>query len=144
MPKLEYFLICESMSTDQETNRVSLFNVLEDLTVLGSEDAAQQQSYVTSSLMAVSCWNREPGDEDRDFQAALLIHAPGEKVTPFRMNFKMERPRQRLVFRFQGMPKLRPGELVFELQLDGEHIASHTVNVFSSPNAPSDTAESEA
>ena len=34
MPKLEYFLICESMSTDQETSRVSLFNVLDDLQVL--------------------------------------------------------------------------------------------------------------
>ncbi len=30
MPKLEYFLICESVSVDQDTNRLSLFNVLED------------------------------------------------------------------------------------------------------------------
>ena len=35
MPRLEYFIVCESISTDQETNRVSLFNVLEDLQVLG-------------------------------------------------------------------------------------------------------------
>jgi hypothetical protein len=34
MAKLEYFLICESMSTDRETNRVSLFNVLEDLQLI--------------------------------------------------------------------------------------------------------------
>ncbi len=69
MPKLEYFLICESTSTDQVTNRVSLFNVLENLQVLRAGAARQQQPSVAPFFEAVSCWNREPGDEERDFQA---------------------------------------------------------------------------
>lgn len=95
MPKLEYFLICESMSTDQETNRVSLFNVLEDLQVLPPGTTPQPQLLVPH-FVAVSCWNREPGDEDKDFQAILRIHPPKKEPKEFSMNFKMERPRYRL------------------------------------------------
>lgn len=141
MPKLEYFLICESTSTDRETNRVSLFNVLEDLPVLRAGAAGQQQPPVSPFFEAVSCWNREPGDEEGDFQAILRIHSPDEKPKDFSMNFKMEQPRHRLSFHFQGMPKLKPGELRFELLLNGEHVAWHTVNVFPPPNDSSDAAE---
>ena len=129
MPTLEYFLICESISTDQETNRVSLFNVLEDLQVLASESPPQPQLPV-SQFVAVSCWNREVGDEGQDFQAMLRIHPPSQESKDFPMNFKMERPRHRLSLRFQGMPKLEPGQLRFELLLNGAHVAWHTVNVF--------------
>lgn len=136
MPKLEYFLICESMCTDQETNRVSLFNVLEDLQVWPPGTAPQQQPLVPH-FVAVSCWNREPGDEDKDFQAILRIHPPNGESKDFSLNFKMERPRYRLSLRFQGMPKLDPGVLKFELLLNGQHVAWHTVNVFSAEPASS-------
>jgi hypothetical protein len=129
MPKLEYFLICESMSTDQETNRVSLFHVLEDLQVLPPGTTPQQQ-LVVPQFVAVSCWNREPGDEDKEFQAILRIHPPDDEPRDFSMNFQMTRPRYRLSLRFQGMPKLEPGVLKFELLLNAQHVASHTVNVF--------------
>jgi hypothetical protein len=82
-----------------------------------------------ASLVAVSCWNRDPGDEDQDFQAALRIHPPNQDSKDFTMNFKMDRPRHRLSLRFQRVPKLEPGELRFELLLNGEHVAWHTVNV---------------
>ena len=74
MPNLEYFLICESLSTDRETNRVSLFNVLEELQVLGKEETSAQPVPFPRQLVAVSCWNREPGDENQDYQATLKIH----------------------------------------------------------------------
>ena len=129
MPTLEYFLVCESMSTDQETNRVSLFNVLEDLQVLPPETAPQKQ-LIVPHFAAISCWNREHGDEDKDFQAILRIHAPNQEPKDFPLNFQMERPRYRLSLRFQGMPKLEAGELKFELLLNGQHVAWHTVNIF--------------
>ncbi len=140
MAKLEYFLICESMSTDRETNRVSLFNVLEDLQVFATESAEQRQLPVTH-LVAVACWNREPGDEDQDFQMTLRIHAPGQDPKDFSLNFKMERPRHRLSLRLQGLPKLEPGELKFELLLNSKHVAWHTVNVFPPSKHSSDSAQ---
>jgi len=128
MPSLEYFLVCESVSTDQETNRVSLFNILEDLQLGGQSNSAA----VVAQFVAVSCFNRETGDESQDFQAMLRIHAPNGEMTEFPLNFRMERPRQRLTMRFFGLPPLEPGSLRFELLLNGQHVAWHTVNIFGS------------
>jgi hypothetical protein len=135
MPRLEYFLVCESISTDQETNRISLFNVLEDLQIL-SPGLPNPPTLPVASFVAVSCWNRDPGDEDQDFQATLRIHSPNQDPKDCSMNFKMDRPRNRLSLRFQGMPKLEPGELRFELLLNGEHVAWHTVNVSPASRLP--------
>ncbi len=142
MPNLEYFLVCESISTDQETNRVSLFNVLEDLQVLAQGHAG----ILLSQLIAVSCWNHEPDDEGKDFQQIVRIHSPGStEPKDFPVNFQMERPRQRISVRFQGMPKLQPGPLKFELLLNGEHVAWHTVNVTEpvTPTADSQVSNSQ-
>ena len=146
MPTLEYFLVCESVSTDQETNRISLFNILEDIHML----PPGQPGVILAQLVAVCCWNRESGDEDQDFQATLRIHAPnGAEPQEFAMNFRMERPRYRLSLRFQGIPKLEPGVLRFELLLNGKHVAWHTVNVsrvpqpLSTDSPPHNTAGEE-
>jgi hypothetical protein len=132
MPSLEYFLVCESVSTDQETNRVSLFHILEDFQLA----SPGSPGVVLAQFAAVSCWNREEGDEERDFQALLRIHPPGGEAKEIAMNFRMERPRQRLTLRFLGIPKMEPGQLRFELLLNGRHVAWHTVNVF----APTESA----
>lgn len=128
MPKLEYFLICESISTDRETNRVSLFNVLEDLRVASPEAPPEIQIPIVQ-FVAVSCWNREPGDENQDYQAIVKMHPPEGEPQEFSTNFLMEQPRHRLALRFQGMPRLDPGQLKFELLLNGTHVAWHTVNI---------------
>jgi hypothetical protein len=117
-----------------------LFNVLEDLQLIASESTAQQQLPI-AHLVAVSCWNRESGDEQRDFQMTLRIHASGQEPKDFPLNFTMERPRHRLALRLQGLPKLEPGELRFELLLNGQHVAWHTVNVFPPPKESSDSEQ---
>ncbi len=134
MARLEYFLVCESMSTDQETNRVSLFNVLEDIRFAspGEMAAPSVQSVPVPQFVAVACWNQEPGDEGQDFQMTVRLHLPGQAgqdENEFSLNFKMDKPRHRLALRFQGLPKLQPGQLKFELLLSGKHVAWHTVNV---------------
>lgn len=138
MPRLEYFLVCESISTDKDTNRVSLFNIIEGVRVL----PPGTPGHILAQFVAVSCWNSEPGDENKDFQAILRINAPGADPKDFEINFTMERPRQRLCIHIQGIPELEPGELKFEMLLNGEYVASHTVNVSSDATAsPSTTSE---
>jgi hypothetical protein len=141
MPKLEYFLVCESVSTDQETNRVSLFNILEEVQVL-TGDTPPQLGVSILQFIAFSCWNREPGDEDRDLQLIVRLHVPGnEERVDFPLNFHMDRPRHRVAMRFQGLPKAEPGDLKFELLLNGEHVAWHTVQVRALANEPVDKPE---
>lgn len=135
MPRLEYFLVCESVSVDRETNRISLFNVIEDIRF--SKPGTETTAPWLVNFVAVSCWNREDGDEDVDFQATLRIHSPpsdeGEQREPkdLPLNFRMQSRRQRLLMRFAApvLPRTRSGKLRFELLLNGRHCAEHEIDI---------------
>lgn len=138
MPKLEYFVVCESISIDRETNRISLFNIVEDIQPIGPGS----QGHIIAQFVAVSCWNREPADEGKDFQVIHRIHSPSEEPKDFPMNFRMQNPRQRLILRIQGVPPTRPGSLRVELLLNGQHVADHAVTVH--PPVSPDAARADA
>ncbi len=125
MPKMEYFVVCESISIDHQTNRVSLFNIIEDLQPVGPE----VQGDIIGQFVAVSSWNKSPEDEGKDFQVIHRIHTSGGEPKDFSLNFRMENPRQRLVLRIQGIPPVHPGILRIELLLNGLHFADHVVTV---------------
>ena len=72
MPKLEYFLVSESVSVDQLTNRTSLFNILEEV-------RANKFPAVIPQVVVTSAWNREIGDEDIDYQVKVRISLPGRR-----------------------------------------------------------------
>ena len=67
MPELEYFVVAESVSIDRDTNRVSLFNVVEEIFT----------SVVPFPFVAVSGWNLT-ADEQRgsELQAGVRITKP--------------------------------------------------------------------
>lgn len=127
MPKLEYFLVCESVSIDRDTNRVSHFHVLEELRPV----QAEQPGHILAQLAAVCCWYEEPDDAGKDFQALLRLHTPDGSSRDFTLNFRMKSRRQRLVFHLQGIPPVTPGELRFEILLNDRHMAEHIVTVHS-------------
>ena len=68
MPRLEYFLVAESISVDRETNQLSVFNVLDDLELSLPTQIPQ--------LVALSSWNIEPHERDQDLQVMLRILLP--------------------------------------------------------------------
>ena len=134
MPKLEYFLLCESVAVDQETNRISLFNVLEDFqvtpTIQQDGEPPQGPHYIISQCIAVALFNREPDDQGREFTASLRLSSMDVAKPVPELKFKMERNRQRIIMRFVGMPPIgKDGVLRFELLLDGQPCASHTVHL---------------
>jgi len=135
MPKLEYFLVCESVSVDRDTNRISLFNVIEEIHVAKAGDDITGP--VLSNFVAVSCWNREEGDEDQDYQAMLRIRLPvaegdsADAPKEMPMNFQMRSSRQRLLMRLAtaNVPFVPNGKLKFQLLLNGDHCAEHEISV---------------
>lgn len=126
MPRLEYFLVCESASVDRDTNRLSLFNIIEEIQPIRQGEI---DGHPILQLVAVSCWIKEQGDEDRDFQVVLRIHDPGSGTKDFPMNLRMERPRHRLMLRIQGVPASSDGNLRFEILLNGSHVAEHVITI---------------
>jgi len=129
MPKLEYFLVCESVSIDRETNRISLFNVLEAITpVLQAQDA----QYPLTQMAVVACWLRKSHDDpESEHEQKVRIYVPGrEDAVEATTRFRMQHLRQRSVNRLIGMPEFKEsGELRIELCLDGSHEAEHIVTV---------------
>jgi hypothetical protein len=130
MPHLEYFLVCESVSVDSESNNISLFNVLDDL-------YPDKLQYVLPKALGVSTWNLGPEDEGRDYQTILRVilphdaNASSDEVNSeaFPMNLVRTPHRSRAIQGVLNIPLLRTGDLVFEVLLNGERCASHTVTV---------------
>lgn len=122
MPKLEYFLVSESLSVDQETNNVSVFSILEEFS--GKQ---------IPRLVATSSWNIEPNEQDRDYQVTLTIRLPGGETLPesndFKVNFTTQRKRHRVFQHVHGLKLEKAGDLVFEVLLDGKRQATHTVTI---------------
>lgn len=123
MPKLEYFVVAESVSVDQATNTMSVFHILEEI-------RAPLFPAVIPKLSAVAHWNAAPDELDQDFQVSVRISFPDGKLLPFTQNFRMARRRQRTIANFAGLPISQPGTLTIEVSLNGQHFADHTIEVF--------------
>lgn len=124
---LEYFVVTESVSIDRDTNRVSLFNVVEEVVA----------SPVPLPVVAVSGWNLS-AEEQRgsDLQAGVRITKPGgQTLGPFPVNFTGRTFRHRIVHRF-AVPFDEPGEWLFEILMNGRREASHRITVHPAPTPP--------
>ena len=122
MARLEFFVVSESVSIDQQTNRLSLFNVLKQV---GSTNFPK----VLPFALAISLWIAEAGDDVRDFQCTLRIILPNGDRHELASNFKFRARRHRVIQRVEGIPLSGVGVLRFEVLLNGEHAASHEVDV---------------
>ena len=122
MPKLEYFIVSESVSVDQQTNRASLFNIL---------DEVRENQFPTTIPQAVvtSVWDYEVGDENIDYQVKVRVYLPsGENLKDVPMNVRIEpNNRHRLLLHLLNLQIEQPGELKFKIFLNDKYIASHTV-----------------
>lgn len=122
MPTLEYFLVAESVSVDQTTNRISFFNVLE-------EAHTSKFPIVIPLLTAVAAWNEEEGDRDCDFQTTIIFPLPNGKNQELSQNFRMTRPRHRTIANVVGLSITQPGIVKLEIRLNGIHKAWHTIDI---------------
>jgi len=122
MARLEFFVVSESVSVDQQTNRLSLFNIIEQV-------ASTKFPSVLPAAVAVSMWMAEAGDDVRDFQCTLRFTLPNGNRHEFASNFKFRARRHRVIQRVEGFPLNEPGVLRFEVLLNGEYVASHEVDI---------------
>jgi hypothetical protein len=127
MPRLEYFVVAESVSIDRDRNQVSIFNILEEICVPKSDPK------VIRELVAISSWILDPEDEGKDFQVALQLAGPGPGFCPwnreFSVNFTAKGHRQRTQIGLCMMPIDRIGDAIFTLKLNSKEMAHHVLTV---------------
>ena len=122
-PELEYYLVAESHSVDQTSNRVSVFNVLEAVTS-GKEFAGIPQ------MTAISVWNVPEECTDVDFLAEVRLLSPdGRDTATAKIGFTGRAKRQRLFHNMFGVKFDAEGRWRLELLLDGQHVANHSIDI---------------
>src|ERR1700728_3069654 len=101
MPQLEYFLVAESLSVDQSTNRVSLFNILEEVGIASEPPPSVLPGTIPGGipqLVAVSSWNLAPAEANREYRVSLRITQAGQPAKDFGpITFSTDRNRQRVM-----------------------------------------------
>lgn len=131
MPRLEFFLISESLSTDQSTNQLSVFNILDDITMT--------LPAVLPRLVATSAWNFQPEEIGNDFQVILRVYRPNgdvlDETGDISVNFTAERSRHRVHQDVRGLPLTESGDWRLEILLNGKHTADHTLTVHATNDA---------
>jgi hypothetical protein len=122
--RLEYFIACESVSVDTDTNRLSILNVLEEF-------GTAAFPFRIRELIAAAGWLVGPDDVGKDFQVVLRISMPGSETREFPVSFSVQAGmrRHRLNLRILGIEALQKGEAHLELLLNAKHQASYTFTV---------------
>lgn len=124
MASLEFFVVAESVSVDQVTNKVSVFEVLERTGFKPNTNNA------IARCVACSLWRMTAEDIGQDFQVMLKIFQPGEESPrESATNFTANSDRHRVFVHLVGVPIQQPGELRLEVLLNGEHAAEHIIAV---------------
>jgi hypothetical protein len=128
MAQLDFFLVCESYAIDKQTNRLSIFNVLENI-------GATRFPAIHQLATAITLLRIEEGDYDQDMQLMLTLTKPGQPSQSFPLNFRFERgkTRHRLIQGFSPIELTQAGHLTFAIALNGAHFATYRVPVTLTP-----------
>jgi len=105
MPDLLLFAPTESISIDQESNRLSMFHLAEQFNF-------PQFPVAIPQLVLITIWQRSANeDEDDGFAQTVVIRDPegSPVIPPRRVLFKLPRRRHRLLYMFNGVPISRAG-----------------------------------
>ncbi len=125
MPRLEYFLVAESISLDRESDSVSIFHVLNDVPVRSLPTRLPQ-------LATVSAWISSDDEirEQAESQIRLEFTVPGiEEPVAFRGNLTSQTRYQNYNFTFVDVPVPEAGEMIVAIFLNDERKASHTITI---------------
>ena len=82
--KVVWAILCESAVTDRDTNRVSLFNVIEDIMIhtpppTSPTESDRQYTLVPMKFEMVVLWARSNSDEPEHGEGRYRIVGPGDQ-----------------------------------------------------------------
>jgi hypothetical protein len=120
MARLKFVLACESLSVDQMTNAVSLFNIVEQYPA----------NAVIPKVVVVSYWHLDAEELGQEFQATLRIRRGAADAQDVPMNFTGSARRQRTVHIIVGIPTPAAGqEIEFEVLLNGAVRGNYSISI---------------
>jgi hypothetical protein len=117
-------VLCQKSSIDVDTNLLSLFSCVEELSLtLESTEALKNNLVIQTEFQLVSFWAREQAEKESSLEVeGELIDAQGKVLNKFNNNF----PVKTGVLRFrnrtniQGLPITGPGRYLLRLKQRNE------------------------
>lgn len=123
LPRLEYFTASLGCAVDQLSGRVSLFDILIEVT-------PQVLPAAFPRLVTVASFILDQSDMGVDFQFVVRTTTPGGVAGPHaRLNFRGVDRHHNLINNWMGIPVVGDGTLVFEAFLNEVHVAQHEVTI---------------
>ena len=120
--KCRLFLVSESAVIDQNSNNLSVFNMLEQLN-------AQGFPVIVPRLTVVIALDREEGDEETA-SLAFWIKQNKSKILEQQIEVDFQgKPRVRQLVNLIGFVITEPGSLVFRLNRDKRKFAEYRIDV---------------
>jgi hypothetical protein len=124
MPQLDDVFVCESVSVDAATNRLSLF-------LLANENwPVRKFPHLVAQMAVVSNWQFATEDQGHDFQVCSKVTLPDgqsselrQNVTPAASGFL------RCLAYFVGVNVSGPGPLTFDISLNGQPMATKVIEI---------------
>jgi hypothetical protein len=112
-------VLCSRSSTDRETNNLSLFEIIEQLNVLGPLPDLGAKVAIPVQLEIVSLWSRSQSGEAEESRGRLTLLSPSglEAFTrEFVVNL-VEHDRMRTQLRLMGLPLFGTGRYTFTVEI---------------------------
>jgi hypothetical protein len=139
-------VLCARSATDRETNNLSLFEILEQVNILGPLPDPGANAAFPMQYEVVSLWARANSAEAEESRGRIKLIAPsGAQVfaQEFPVNLS-ENLRMRTQLRSMGFPLLGPGRYRFEVEIqraneNWETVARIPLQVESIAQAPGET-----
>jgi hypothetical protein len=125
MPHIEYFVVSQSISIDQDKNRVSIFHIFEELSFKKFPGRIPM-------LVITTLWDISDEERDREFEGEIILNPPdiAEPIRyPFRFRTDKIAPRQRVIYELKNTSVPGVGEFRFEVFLEGRRHAGHTIHI---------------
>lgn len=112
-------IACARSSTDKETNNLSIFDVIEQLNVLGPLPDPATKSAVPITYEIVSLWYRADPKAPEETVGRIRLVGPNEAEVfgqEFPVNL-IDHPRMRTQLRSLGFPMLGAGRYMFLVEI---------------------------
>src|SRR6266478_6758315 len=140
-------VVCSRSATDRETNNVSLFEVIEQLNVLGPLPDPVARVALPIPFEIISLWSRAEPGEAEESRGGVRLLAPNSTVLfaqEFPINL-MENPRMRTQMRSVAFPVLGAGRYTINVEIqraaeNWEPVARIPVQLDSIAQAPAQGA----
>jgi hypothetical protein len=126
MPTLEYLLPCLLTSIDQRTNAVSLFSIVETLTVVRRPGETSKEAMPGTEV--VTLWRRLSAEShDQSFTQILTLRLPDQTENEVsRVEFQIPHFRHRLHVQLPSFGVDQEGDYLLRAYLESPHSADTT------------------